>query len=297
MKKRFLITLMLFSLVLLLSNSAFAKHGLLIVAHGSPSKSWNKKVVNLYEEVNKLVKKDNTFEECQYAFLEFAQPDVPTVLAEMEKNGCDRIIAFPLFIAPSGHTHFDLPTVLGTYYDPDIVNTIKEEGGSIAKTKVPITQLSTLSYGDFLSNAALKDIESLSKNPDNEALVILAHGDPGHKGLIDAIMEKIISFCKNKTGISYADWAYVEVGQEYESEGIKTILKATELKKRVLVVGLYVGLSPENIHKNFVKGLFSKKEVLQDPIAEKDVVFSKNTVLSDPSLANWILTNAKNSVH
>ncbi len=47
--------------------------------------------------------------------------------------------ALPLFIAPSGHSLYDVPVILGLYYDQEMVNGIKEEGTKITDTKIKIT--------------------------------------------------------------------------------------------------------------------------------------------------------------
>lgn len=113
--------------------SAMAETGLLLIAHGAPSSKWNKPVIEFGNRVAKEAIKDGKFKAVRTAMLEFTEPDVPTAVAELEAAGCDSIVAVPLFIAPSGHSHFDVPAALGIYSSPRIKAIIAEEGGRLAR--------------------------------------------------------------------------------------------------------------------------------------------------------------------
>jgi hypothetical protein len=233
------------------------------------------------------MKKEGRFRAVRTALLESAQPDIPTAVAELEAAGCDRIVAVPLFVAPSGHTHFDVPAVLGIYSSSSTAATLAAEGAKAARPKVPLALTQTLAEGPVLSDYALEQVRKLSKSPKDEAVVLLAHGDPDHHLLIERRMRQIATRCCGEAGIGYADWAYIAVGQEYASQGIPAIRAALEHKKRVLVVGLYVSSSAQAIHRRAVATM-SKREAGDDPFQGKDIVFSSEPILSQPDLLDWI---------
>ncbi len=102
-------------LFLVLTNSfAYAKTGLLIIAHGSPSKEWNEAVFDLENQVKELLKSKNIsgFDEVSAALMKFSEPSVNSVIKDMENKGTTEIYSLPLFIAPSEHSVYDLPPIL-----------------------------------------------------------------------------------------------------------------------------------------------------------------------------------------
>lgn len=270
---------------------AQAEPGLLIVAHGAPSPRWNKPVLELGRKVADRATRTRRFKAVRTAMLEFTKPDVPGAIAELEAEGCDRIIVVPLFIAPSGHTHFDLPTVLGIYSSPAQKAIIAEEGGRVARPNVPITVTQLLSDGDVLCRFALDQVRKLSKNPAEEAVVLIAHGDPDHHRLVNDLMRRATTYCCGRAGIDYGDWAFVEMGQGYLKHGLGAIDRALERKRRVLVVGVYVSSSGTSIHHRAMARL---KREMPDfaPLKGKDVVFSREGFVAHPDAAAWILDAA-----
>ncbi len=84
-----------------------------------PSKQWNQPVLNMEDSVKSLLQARQVtgFDEVRVALMEFTEPSVATVVKEMENKGITKIYALPLFIAPSGHSVYDIPSILGLYYN------------------------------------------------------------------------------------------------------------------------------------------------------------------------------------
>jgi len=267
---------------------AQASPGLLLIAHGSPSKEWNGRILDLGREVEALNAKTRVFGAVRVAFLEMAEPDPAGAVAELEKSGCDRIVAVPLFIAPSGHTHFDVPAALGIYYSPQTADSLAEEHSRPASPRVPIILTHTLAESDLLCSSTLDRVRALSRSPASEALVLLAHGDPDHAHLWCGLARRVASFCCGRTGIAYADWAFVGMGGgAYGGRAVPTILEALRHRRRVLVVGLYVGVSAERLNARYVERLKQRGE--KGPFEGKEVVFSRKPLLPDARAAGEIL--------
>ena len=268
-----------------------ADPGLLLIAHGSPSRQWNEPVLELGRRVAAEAQKQGRFRAVRTAMLEAAQPDVATAVAELEREGCDRIVAVPLFIAPSGHSHFDVPAVLGIYSSPTTVAALAEEGAVAARPSVPVTLTQTLSEGRLLATYTLDEVRKLSTSPGDEALVLLAHGDSDHGPLVDRLMRQIATYCCGQAGISYGDWAYVAVGQEYLSRGVPVIQNALKHRKRVLVVGVYLSLTASRLHERRARTA-QHGRAESDLLASRDVAFSETAVVDHPELVPWILDAA-----
>jgi len=274
------------------ASTAYAEAGLLIIAHGARTDEWNAPVLEFGRKVADEAMKGGRFRAVRTAMLEASQPDVRTAVVELEAEGCDRIIAVPLFVAPSGHSHFDVPAALGIYSSPAIRAVIAEEGGAITEPKVPVTLTQTLDGGEILCTFALDQVRKLSENPSEEALVLIAHGDPNHHRLVDSLMRRIATYCCGRAGIDYGDWAFVEMGQSYLSDGVAAITRASEHKKRVLVVGIYVSSTGLSIHKRAMAGAQGRFPRVSEFFEEKDVVFSEQALVTHPATVRWVLETA-----
>lgn len=290
--KKLLLGVLALTTIWLTSGMALAKPGLLLVAHGSPQPEWNKPVLDFGKRVAEAAKRGGEFSAVRVGLLESAQPDIPTALAELESAGCDRVIAVPLFVADSGHTHFDVPAALGVYASPRTARIMAAEGATPARPKVPITMTNTLAEGDLLRRFALDEVKKLSRSPKEEAIVVLAHGDPEHNLLVDRLMRDITSYCCGEAAINDADWAYIGVGQEFLSQGMGAILAAAERKKRVIVVGIYVSTSAAKIQKRVTKPGHHGQPAT-GALAHRDVVFAEGAIVDHPQFLNWVLDSAR----
>ena len=83
------------------------KRMLLIVAHGSRRQTSNDEVRTLCERLQSLRSPD--LDGVAVAFLELAEPDIPTSLAQCVKQGASEIVVFPYFLAAGTHVAADIP--------------------------------------------------------------------------------------------------------------------------------------------------------------------------------------------
>lgn len=264
----------------------FAKTGLMIIAHGAPMSVWNQPVFDMGEQVRKELK-GSDIAGIKVAMLEFAEPSVATVMAEFAKEGFEHVLAVPLFIAPSSHSHFDIPAVLGIYSDPDIAAVLAEESAEIASRAVPVTLLPTLAYDDIICQILVDRAAELSRNPVKEALVILAHGDPMFAPFWEKMCRETGAAICGETGITYFDYAFIEMGQGLSHDGASAIYEAASKRNKVIVVGAYVASSIAGIAKHFSKATGSMDSSV-DLFADVNVVWADKGLLPDERVARWI---------
>jgi len=292
MKKLQIILLMTVSLFLL-STIVYAqeKYGLIIIAHGSPMPQWNEPVLKIEKEVKTLMSQNgnNQFSAIRVAFMEFTEPSINTVIKDFENIGIDRVYAIPLLIAPSGHSLFDIPTILGLYSEKDIINEIKSEGTDIVNTNMKITIGPTLNNSDILKISMLDRVKELSSTPDSEGLVLLAHGDENFEPIWASMCREVGYYVCAKTGIEYFDYAFVEVGQSFATEGVSTILEATEKKEKIIVVGLYLSMGVERMANTSASFMMGKKTETKKLFADKNILFAKRGILPDKRISEWIV--------
>lgn len=284
------------AILLVISITAFAKDktGLLIIAHGSPSPKWNQPVLSLEDSVQNLLNKKQItgFDEVRVALMEFSEPSVASVIAEMEGKGIDKIYALPLFISPSGHSVFDVPSILGLYYNKEVGDALKEEGTKIVNTKAQITVGPTLNYGDVIENILLDRVNELSENPKNEALVILAHGDNNFLPIWKNIADKAGNYILGNTGMEYYDKAFVEVGQSFAVDGINAIYNASQEKEKVIVVGIYVSLGVNRMPNGSGIMMMGHTMKSDEMLKGKNIVYSDKGLLPSPKISEWIVDRA-----
>lgn len=275
-----------------------ARHtGLLILSHGSPESKWNSPVNALIDRVRQKNEEAKTFHAIQGAFLELAQPDAATSIKELEAAGCDSIIVVPLLIAPSSHSHFDVPAVLGLYSSPSIRTTLEKEGAHVAAPKVPLTLIQTLSEGDLLDCFVRDEVRALSKDPANEAIVLISHGCPDHHNIVERMNRRVATYCCGQSGIDYADWIHCGVGQTFWEEAAPAIQKASEHKKRVLVIGLYISTSAGKIYASAKKvNQHGNGGEQKEQLEGINVVFSEKGIVDYPATADWLLGAATEAV-
>jgi len=270
--------------------------GLLIIAHGAPWPVWNKPVLELEQKVITALGGDNPFRMVKVCFMEFARPSVADGVAALEKAGCDRVIAVPLLIAPSSHSHWDIPALLGLYSDEDMERELKEEGAAIVNSKLPITLTPTLNKGSLITEVLLTRVKKMSRNPDEEAVIVLAHGDEYTSPMWTKLMKRTVTHICGKTGISYGNWAFVHVGQSY-GQAISVIAEAAEHHKRVLLVGCYLSMGVDKMHQRYMKN-FSRGVLpgMENPLAGKEIVTAEDGLLPSPRVAQWIADIAKQAL-
>jgi len=274
--------------------------GLLLVAHGAPMAAWNQPVIAAGERIASKVLATGQYKAVRTAMLEFAEPSVPAMVAELEAAGCDRIVVVPLFVAPSGHTAYDLPAVLGVYTSEEVKATLEKEHADIAQPKVPITITATMSGGDFLQEYAVGQVRKLSSDPPNEALVILAHGDEGHHAQVESMVKEVTTYCCGQVGIDHGDWAFVEMGQSFAVNAGAAITRALENKERVLVVGLYVSSSAKSVARNG-KAMASGAKFMgidvESIVDDEHVVFSEEGIVGDDAMLDWAVATALSALN
>ncbi|MDR1491634.1 MAG: CbiX/SirB N-terminal domain-containing protein [Planctomycetaceae bacterium] len=278
------------------------KPGLLILSHGAPSPRWQESLKKLEENVSSLNEKEKTFHAVTAVNMEFARPDTADGVETLEKAGCDRIIVVPAFICPTSHTHFDVPAALGIYVSPATRRTMKAENARPAAPRVPVTLTQTIGQGNLLEKYVRDEIAAISVNPEEEAVLLISHGDEGHAGLIDRIMKKLLKAALESKNIAEGEYAYCGVGQSYKENVVPAIQKLAEKKKRVLIVGFYLVSSAKTIDqagsrmRSFRRN--RQSESSEKPAENKssldglDVRFSERGVITHADMPAWVLQTA-----
>lgn len=287
MKYSLIALLVIYAGIVLAEN----KKGLLIVAHGSPATAWNQPVLNIENQVKELLdaRDLNGFDEVRVALMEFAEPSINTAISEMDSKNITEVYVIPLFIAPSGHSIKDLPTILGLYFDTDYYQTIRDEGIEMVDSKIKISMGPTLNYNNVLKEIVMEQVKSVSENTENEALVLLAHGDTEYSDEWEHFINETGSYITGKTGISYYDKAFVGIGQKFGALGVEPILKAAEQKEKVIVAGVYLSMDAKTMATTSGYVMMGRTFEAKDRFEGKNIHFIDEAILPDKRIAEWIV--------
>jgi sirohydrochlorin ferrochelatase len=224
--------------------------------------------------------------------MEFAEPSINTVIEELEAAGIDEAFVIPLFIAPSGHSLFDIPTILGLYHDGEMVSELRGEGIEICDTDMKLTVGPTLHHGDILKQSMLDRVREMSTDPKNEGVVLLAHGDFATDPVWESICAEVGAFITAETGISNFKYALVEIGQSFLTEGLSAIAAAADESERTLVIGMYVSMGVGRMADNAELKAGMMKFGTDDIIGDKNVQFAERGILPDERVTEWIIERA-----
>lgn len=287
-------TLLIFAVLFSLNSIAQERNALLIIAHGSPSPKWNQPVLDIENQVKEQLKTQyiTGFDHVRVAMMEFTSPTIADVIRDFEKQDITHIYAIPLFIAPSSHSLFDIPTILGLSYDKKIADELKAENIEIVNTDIKIALGPSLDYENVMKDILLDKVKAISEDPSEEALVLLAHGDENFEPIWEDLVNETGSYILGKTGIEYFDKAFVEVGQSFAIDGAYPILKAGEEKNRVIVIGMYISMGVKRMAENSANKIKRHTIETKTMFEGRNIVFAENGLLPDDRISGWIAERA-----
>ncbi len=94
-----------------------------MVAHGSKKGLSNDEFQNL---ANKIISEDTDFEKIDAAFLEFATPNIATVVKKQIEQNIKKIYIYPYFLNSGKHVSIDLPNIINTLQESCLLLHISE---------------------------------------------------------------------------------------------------------------------------------------------------------------------------
>ncbi len=287
--KKFIVSV---ACALLISTGVWAKSAVVVIAHGHVLESWRKPVLALEQSVrDRLIERGVTdFDYVRVAMMEYTEPSVASVLKDCEKECIDTVFALPLFIAPSSHSEEDLPNILGLKFTQQVREELKEEGTEFVHTNMKIVLGPTMYTTDILEKVMCDRVLAMSKDPKNEAVVILAHGDPERIGFWNELLQRTADYVKANSKIEYTDGELVAMGMYMADDLTKILENAAAKKKRILVQGVYLTSNVKNMAERI--GMLER----QKPLEKKgiEVVYGDQGILpgSTALVSDWIIDRA-----
>ena len=153
------------------------KVGVLLVNHGSHSKLWRDMLFDVENSVKDEVLTNQKVSKVKTAFMEYNEPSIATRLKEFDEDGYDHVVVVPIFLTVSSHYSHDIPVICGISVDKKIQAELAKEKIEVYKPTARVTIVPPLDYTTLLKKNVERRVKALSKNPENEGVVLVAYGD------------------------------------------------------------------------------------------------------------------------
>lgn len=242
------------------------KIGLLLVFHGAPGENWANLTRSIVEKVDAINQTKKVFHAVDGCDMEFNfDNDVVEGFARLEKQGCDAVVVVPAFIYPTSHVQFDVVTILGLYGDPQARADARAEGARIVRTKLPIALAPTFSGGDLLKEFVLAEAKATMQTPENERLLVIAHGDEDYAGLVDKLTQDALDAAA-ELGFDKVQSAFCEMGQTFATKVKPIVEQNTKDGKKTVIVAIYLASSAKSFVERIQK--FPSKDDAPSPSLE-----------------------------
>jgi hypothetical protein len=264
------------------------KIGVLLVNHGSRSATWRQALLDLETSVKDSLLYGGLIKGTKTAFMEYNEPSIATRLKEFDAEAYTDVILVPIFLTVSPHSFEDIPTIIGQKEDPQSLEMLKIEKIEryTPKAKAHITPL--LDFTNILEENVLRRVKSLSKNPQQEGLVLIGYGDEAYEkewsDLFNTVAEKV----KEQTGIDYHAYGWCGHIAHYQPDSTtKAIQRVLSVKETAVVIPVLVAHDEQFQIQIIGDGI---KAIPQN---ESKVLYKPDAILPDPNVASWVIQIAR----
>ncbi len=254
--------------------------GVVIAAHGAPMEQWNMLPRQFADEVDRQMHDQGLNMTARIGFLEFARPSIADAVADLRRDGIERIVVVPIFVTASEHTVFDLPCVLGTAYHPETMAVLAEEGAELVPAGTPLILGPPLCCSGLLPNIMLERARELSEDPATESVLVFAHGAPNFAPIWHMHLQQITKALLDEGGFAAANYAFVGVGHGANEEGLMALHEAAQKADRLVVLGLYVAMGADAMVSMWGADLPDGADV---------VAIADRGLLPHPELNAWVI--------
>lgn len=264
------------------------KIGVLLVNHGSVSENWRNMLLDMEDAVREEILSNPNISKVTTAFMEYTEPSIATRMKEFDEEGFDEVIVVPIFLTVSSHYSHDIPVILGVSIDPKIQKELEKEKIEVYKAKANVTITPPLDYSTLLKKNVEKRVAALSKDADNEAVLLVAYGDADYNQQWEEMVDEIGKYLKIKTGhesIAYS-WCGHLVGYSTEPT-LKGIEQLHELEDNVIVIPVLVANDP-----------YFQQDIIQTAcdMSEGEVIYKQDAILPDDNLNKWVIDITQKTV-
>jgi len=268
-----------------------SKVGVLLVNHGSRSKTWRDALLDLEFRVKDRLMKQVSVAGVRTAFMEYTEPSIATQLKKFDDEGYSDVILVPVFLTVSSHSFDDIPTIVGSKEDPLSVQTLKLEGIERYTPKARAIATPLLDFSDLLQSNILRRAQALSTDPSQEGIVLVAYGDKTYERHWSALLTQVQEHVAQRLGITKFAQAWCGHLVHYDpartTEAVEAVLND---RARAIVIPVLVA-HDEQFQINIIgTGI----EAVED--FRERVIYRPDAILPDENVENWVIQVVRESV-
>ncbi|MFZ6000863.1 MAG: sirohydrochlorin chelatase [Bacteroidota bacterium] len=263
------------------------KVGVLLVNHGSRSATWRQALLDLETNVKDSILKTGFVSGTKTAFMEYNEPSIATRLKEFDAEGYSDVVIVPIFLTVSPHSFDDIPTIIGKKEDPQSMEVLKIEKIEryTPKAQTHITPL--LDFTDILKKNILARAKSLSTDPANEGLVLMAYGDETYVKEWSALLTSVGDYVKDNTGINKHSFGWCGHIAHYNPDSTTVAInRVLKEKQRAVVVPVLVA------HDEMFQVKIIGDGIAKINDAKNKVAYKPDSILPDKNVENWVINVA-----
>jgi sirohydrochlorin ferrochelatase len=265
------------------SEAKEKKIGVLIVSHGSRSKSWSKMLLDIEDAIGDDVLKDGQISGLRSAFMEYREPTISDQLKEFDKEGYTDVILVPLLLTVSSHSFDDIPTIIGQKQDRLSLEKLRQEGIEVYTPKANVTIAPLLDFPAILGKNVVRRTKEMSKTPEEEGVVMVAYGSEPYEAEWTQLLDKTAKEVRKATGVDCVEYCWCGHIVRYKSEPTeKAIQKVLKEKQRALVIPVLVAVD-ETFQGKIIGGAI--KNVNQN----ERIAYRSDAILPDDNVNQWIV--------
>lgn len=260
------------------------KIGILLVNHGSRSGAWRQALLDLEASVKSAVLNDGTIKGIKTAFMEYNEPSIATRLKEYDAEGFTDIVIIPIFLTVSPHSFDDIPTIIGQKEDPKSMKLLKIEKIERYTPKARTHIAPLLDFTDILQKNVLRRVEALSKDAENEGLVLIGYGDESYEKEWGELFDEVAEYVKKQKGITEHTYGWCGHIAHYNPEETTGAIRKVLEKKQVAIVIPVLVATDEMFQVNIIGGGISKI-----PDSGEKVTYKADAILPDKNIEQWVI--------
>lgn len=272
------------------NSSKSSKIGVLLVNHGSHSKTWRQMLLDIENDVKGDIMADSVVSDVRTAFMEYNEPSIATQLKKYDEEGYDEVVIVPIFLTISSHTNSDIPNIVGLANNPDVQKQLAEEKIETYKAKARVTITPLLDFPSVLKKNITRRVEALSNGTGNEGVALIAYGDADFNQQWEEMIAEIGKYLKVQTGIGSISYGWCGHLVRYSSEPTKNAIEQIlELEDRALVIPILVA-NDEHFQGEIIQ---NGVDMISD---QNKVSYKQDAILPDPNINHWVKEITKETV-
>lgn len=269
-------------------NKESKKIGVLLVNHGSHSETWRNALLALEDNVRDEILSDKNTVGIKTAFMEYNEPSIATRLKEFDDENYSDIILVPIFLTVSSHSFDDIPTIIGRKNDKHSLELLKIEKIKRYTPKANIHITPLLDFTDILQKNVVRRVKSLTKNIEEEGLVLIAYGDKTYNKEWSALLEEVGKSVEKNIGINKFSYGWCGHVAHYNSDSTTiAINQVLAEKEKAIVIPILVAHDEMFQIKIIGDGIKNVKN------SNERVIYKPDAILPDENVQSWVIDITK----